>query len=72
MKFIETFHEGDRIGDVYLCKQMTDRSLTEIGYRMGRRTHATMLHSIAFVRDMMEHDAVLRQQIAQIEATIKH
>ena len=57
---------------VYLCKQMTDRSLTEIGYRMGRRTHATMLHSIAFVRDMMEHDAVLRQQIAQIEATIKH
>ena len=21
MKFIETFHEGDRIGDVYLCKQ---------------------------------------------------
>lgn len=56
---------------VYLCKQMTDRSLTEIGYRMGRRTHATMLHSIAFVRDMMEHDAVLRQQIAQIEATIK-
>ena len=20
MKFIETFHEGDRIGDVYLCK----------------------------------------------------
>ena len=57
---------------VYLCKQMTDRSLTEIGYRMGRRTHATMLHSIAFIRDMMEHDAVLRQQIAQIEATIKH
>ena len=57
---------------VYLCKQMTDRSLTEIGYRMGRRTHATMLHSIAFVRDMMEHDAVLRQQISQIEATIKH
>ena len=57
---------------VYLCKQMTDRSLTEIGYRMGRRTHATMLHSIALVRDMMEHDAVLRQQIAQIEATIKH
>jgi chromosomal replication initiator protein len=57
---------------VYLCKQMTDRSLTEIGYRMGRRTHATMLHSIAFVRDMMEHDAVLRQQIAQIEASIKH
>ena len=57
---------------VYLCKKMTDRSLTEIGFRMGRRTHATMLHSIAYIRDMMEEDAVLRQQIAQIEATIKH
>lgn len=57
---------------VYLCKKMTDRSLTEIGFRMGRRTHATMLHSIAYIRDMMEEDAILRQQIAQIEATIKH
>lgn len=57
---------------VYLCKQMTDRSLTEIGFRMGRRTHATMLHSIAYIRDMMEEDAALRQQIAQLEATIKH
>ena len=57
---------------VYLCKQLTDRSLSEIGYRMGRRTHATVLHSIAYVRDMMEEDAVLRQHIAQLQSALHH
>lgn len=57
---------------VYLCKQLTDRSLTEIGYRMGRRTHATVLHSIAYVRDMMEEDAVLRQHVAQLQSALHH
>ena len=57
---------------VYLSKQLTDSSLSEIGYRMGRRTHATVLHSIAYVREMMENDAALRQQLAQITSTLKH
>ena len=57
---------------VYLSKQLTDRSLSEIGYRIGRRTHATVLHSIAYVRDLMEEDAVLRQHIAQIQAALHH
>ena len=57
---------------MYLSKQLTDRSLTEIGFRMGRRTHATVLHSIAYVREMMEEDAVLRQQVAQLQAALQH
>ena len=47
----------------YLSKQLTDSSLTEIGFRMGRRTHATILHSIDYVRDTMEFDPVLRQHV---------
>lgn len=57
---------------LYLCKEMTNSSLTEIGFKMGRRTHATVLHSIALVKDQLEYDPVLRQHVAQLEATIQH
>lgn len=54
----------------YLCKHLTDSSLNEIGYRLGRRTHATILHSIALVNEHLEFDPVLRQHIAQLEASL--
>ena len=57
---------------VYLSKQLTESSLSEIGYRIGRRTHATVLHSIAYIREMMENDAVLRQQLAQLTSALQH
>jgi chromosomal replication initiator protein len=56
----------------YLSKEMTDSSLTEIGYRLGKRTHATILHSIAYVREMSENDPVLRQNIAQLQSALQH
>ena len=55
---------------VYLCKQLTKSSLAEIGFKMGKRTHATMLHSIAYVRDQLEFDPVMRQHIAQLESAL--
>ncbi len=56
----------------YLSKQLTDSSLTEIGFRMGRRTHATVLHSVTYIRNLMEEDAALRQQIARLQADLQH
>ena len=56
----------------YLCKELTDSSLSEIGFRMGKRTHATVLHSIAYVRETMEFDPVLRQHIAQLQSALRH
>ena len=53
----------------YLSKELTESSLTEIGLKI-RRTHATVLHSIAYVKSQMEIDPVMRQQIAQIEAVL--
>ena len=55
----------------YLCKEMTKSSLTEIGFKMGRRTHATMLHSVSYIKTQMEFDPALRQHIAQLEAAIR-
>ena len=55
----------------YLSKEMTNSSLNEIGYKMGKRTHATVLHSISLVNEQLEFDPVLRQHIAQLQAAIK-
>ena len=56
----------------YLCKKLTESSLTEIGYRMGRRTHATVLHSVAYVNEQIEFDPVLRQHLAQLQSVLRH
>ena len=54
----------------YLCKELTNSSLTEIGFKMGRRTHATMLHSVALVKEQLEYDPAMRQRISQLEAAL--
>ncbi len=56
----------------YLCKELTSSSLTEIGFKLGRRTHATMLHSVALINKQLEFDASLRQHIAQIESALRY
>ena len=56
----------------YLCKELTSSSLTEIGFKLGRRTHATMLHSVALINRQLEFDASLRQHIAQIESDLRY
>ena len=57
---------------IYLTKELTESSLTEIGFKMGRRTHATVLHSVALIKEKLEFDPVLRQTVAQIESALKH
>ena len=55
---------------LYLSKKLTDSSLTEIGFKMGRRTHATVLHSIALINEQIEFDPVLRQHLSQIQSVL--
>lgn len=55
---------------LYLSKELTNCSLNEIGFKMGRRTHATVLHSISLVKSQLEFDPVLRQRVAQIQSQL--
>ena len=57
---------------IYLTKELTESSLTEIGFKMGKRTHATVLHSIALVKEKLEFDPVLRQTVSQIESALRY
>ncbi len=57
---------------IYLSKELTNRSLSEIGLYMGRRTHATVLHSLGTMREQLSENTLLRQQISKIEASLRH
>ncbi|ATX64411.1 chromosomal replication initiator protein DnaA [Roseinatronobacter bogoriensis] len=48
---------------MYLSKEMTSRSLPEIGRRFGGRDHTTILHGVRKVVEMREQDTQLNEDI---------
>ena len=56
---------------MYLSKQMTKKSLSEIGRVIGGRDHATVLHSCSVVNDLMETDKDFRSHVEEIERLLK-
>lgn len=56
---------------MYVAKQMTDKSLVEIGRQMGNRNHATVLHAVRTITEELEHDSFLRRSVKQIENALQ-
>ena len=52
---------------MYLARQLTDKSLGEIGKAIGNRDHATVVHSIKVVEQQLEYDPVLRRAVKDIK-----
>ena len=48
---------------MYLCRELTDLSLVDIGKRFGGRDHSTVLHAIAKVKRELDRDASLRRKV---------
>ncbi len=48
---------------MFLAKQLTSRSLPEIGRRFGNRDHTTVMHAIARINELMKIDAVLAEDV---------
>lgn len=49
---------------MYLCREYTSVSLDEIGSKMGKRDHTTILHGIKKITEDLEHgDTVLKESI---------
>ena len=44
---------------MYLCRQLTDYSLTDIGKILGNRDHSTILHGCDKIAKDIEKDASL-------------
>ena len=56
---------------MFLAKKHTDHSASKIGQFIGKRDHATVLHACKTVKDLIEVDKNFKNEIEEIEATIK-
>ncbi|WP_336762135.1 chromosomal replication initiator protein DnaA [Asaia sp. VD9] len=48
---------------MYLAKQLTSRSLPEIGRKFGNRDHTTVMHAVSRVQELMERDVAFAEDV---------
>jgi chromosomal replication initiator protein len=56
---------------MYLAKQLTTRSLPDIGRRFGGRDHTTVLHAVRKIGGERQQMTELNQQLHVLEQTLK-
>jgi chromosomal replication initiator protein len=56
---------------MYLAKDLTQKSLPEIGEAFGGRDHTTVLHAMRKITEHRQHDADLNHQIHVLEQTLR-
>jgi len=52
---------------MYLCRNLTEGSLSSIGDAFGGRDHGTVLHAVRAVKNRMEVDPQVRQTVGYLE-----
>lgn len=57
---------------MYLAKQLTARSLPEIGRRFGNRDHTTVLHAIRKINTAIEENPRLRDELEDLKKMLAH
>jgi len=55
---------------MYLCKQLTEASLPEIGRQFGGKHHTTVMHSIAKIDEQRRHDKDLNRTVTKLMETL--
>lgn len=48
---------------MFLAKQLTSRSLPEIGKKFGNRDHTTVMHAVSRVNELMERDGTFAEDV---------
>ncbi len=56
---------------MYLAKHLTSESLPKIGKEFGGKNHATVIHSVKLVQEMIDSDNKFLQEIKELEEKIK-
>jgi chromosomal replication initiator protein len=57
---------------MYLAKQLTARSLPEIGRRFGNRDHTTVLHAIRKIENEISDNPRLRDELEELKKLLNH
>ncbi len=56
---------------MYLCKQLTQRSLPEIGRRFGGRDHTTVMHGVRRIEELSQKDAQIADDIELLRRALE-
>jgi chromosomal replication initiator protein len=56
---------------MYLAKQLTPRSLPEIGRRFGGRDHTTIMHGVRKIEDLMATDSQLSDDLLRLRRALQ-
>ena len=56
---------------MYLASELTGKSHVQVGINIGNRNHATVIHAIKQVKDMMDVDEKTRNEIAEMTSMLK-
>src|SRR4051812_36523221 len=56
---------------MYLAKQLTSRSLPEIGRKFGNRDHTTVMHAVSRVAELMEQDTEFRERVELLKKLLE-
>lgn len=57
---------------MYLAKQLTSRSLPEIGRKFGNRDHTTVMHAVSRVTELMERDAGFAEDVELLRRMLEN
>ena len=56
---------------IYICRELTDLSTTNIGREFGNRDHTTVMHSCDKVAEQMKSDIAFRKRIEELIELVK-
>ncbi len=56
---------------MYLAKQLTSRSLPEIGRKFGGRDHTTVMHAVRKVDELREHDSSFAEDVELLKRMLE-
>lgn len=56
---------------MYLSSELTDKSHVQIGLCIGNRNHATVIHAIKQIKNMIDVDGATRQDIEELRNILK-
>ena len=56
---------------MFLAKKHTDISASKIGHLIGNRDHATVLHACKIMKDLVEVNKEVKEEVEKIEASVR-
>ena len=69
-KRVRTFARPRQIA-MYLSKQLTSRSLPEIGRRFGGRDHTTVMHGVRRIEELMQKDSQIADDLELLRRSLE-